>query len=69
VTFVHVSDAEDAARQAAKRRGGKPRLDAPKVSTTIRIDADVIRALRARGRGWQTRVNALLREAEASGKL
>jgi len=69
VTFTHVTDAEDAVRQAAKRRGGRPRLDTPKVSTTIRIDADVMGAFRALGRGWQTRINAVLREAVATGRL
>ena len=28
-----------------------------KVPTTIRIDADVLAALKANGKGWQTRVN------------
>ena len=32
-----------------------------KVPVSIRIDADVVEALRAMGTGWQTRVNALLR--------
>lgn len=34
----------------------------PKVSTTIRFDADVLAALKATGRGWQTRVNEAMRE-------
>ena len=53
-----VTDAEF----AALRRMGRPRKDAPKVPTTIRFDADVLAALRATGRGWQTRVNAAMRE-------
>jgi len=32
------------------------------VSTTIRLDPDVIEAFRAQGRGWQSRINAALRE-------
>ncbi len=34
-----------------------------KQSTTVRIDADVLLWLRAKGRGYQTRINAILREA------
>jgi uncharacterized protein (DUF4415 family) len=34
-----------------------------KKSLTIRIDADVLAWLKAQGRGYQTRINALLREA------
>lgn len=35
---------------------------APKVATTIRFDQDVLEALKAGGRGWQTRVNEAMRE-------
>jgi uncharacterized protein (DUF4415 family) len=35
----------------------------------LRLDPDVLAALRATGKGWQTRVNALLREAVGSGRL
>jgi len=44
--------------------GIKPRgkqLTPTKVSTTIRFDADVIEALKATGKGWQTRVNDMVR--------
>jgi len=33
----------------------------PKVHTGLRIDADVLAWFRAQGRGWQTRMNAVLR--------
>ena len=33
-----------------------------KVPTTIRFDADVLAAVKATGRGWQTRVNDAMRE-------
>ena len=36
---------------------------------SLRVDADVLAALRATGPGWQTRINALLREAVAQGRL
>jgi|APLow6443716910_1056828.scaffolds.fasta_scaffold169351_1 uncharacterized protein (DUF4415 family) len=45
---------------AARRRGpGRAPL---KVPTTIRFDADVLDALKASGKGWQTRVNETMRE-------
>lgn len=44
-----------------KRVGRPPKLAALKVSTTVRLDADVLEGLRATGRGWQTRVNSALR--------
>ena len=37
-----------------------------KESLTIRIDADVLAWFKAQGRGYQTRINATLREAVAS---
>jgi uncharacterized protein (DUF4415 family) len=42
---------------------GRPRVASPKVSTTVRLDADVLDHFRANGRGWQTRLNAALRKA------
>jgi uncharacterized protein (DUF4415 family) len=48
---------------------GRPRMACPKAPLTMRIDADVLAALRSSGQGWQTRVNALLRDAVASGKV
>jgi uncharacterized protein (DUF4415 family) len=47
------------------RRAGRPVGSVkatPKVSTTIRFDADVLAALKATGRGWQTRANDALRD-------
>lgn len=45
---------------AMRQRGPK---DKPlKVPTTIRFDADVLAALKASGKGWQTRVNAAVKD-------
>ena len=47
----------------AERRGARGPQKAPlKVPTTIRFDADVLVALKATGKGWQTRVNAVMRQ-------
>jgi len=43
---------------------GRPRLDNPKISTTIRLDPDVLNAFKADGPGWQSRINAALRKAK-----
>jgi len=68
--FRHVSDAEHAARMAElRKKPGRPPLPSPKKLTAIRLDEDVITHLRASGRGWQTRINQILREAVESGRI
>ncbi len=47
----------------ARVQPGRPRAAAPKVSTTIRLDPDVIARFKAGGPGWQSRINAALRKA------
>lgn len=34
-----------------------------KTSTTVRVDSDVLTWLKSQGKGYQTRINAILREA------
>ena len=46
---------------------GRPKAEAPKISTTIRLDADVLEAFRATGQGWQSRINEALRLAVKKG--
>ena len=46
----------------ATARVGRPRADSPKVFTGIRLDADVVETFKATGKGWQTRMNAALRD-------
>ncbi len=57
------------AQLKAMRPMGRPRLESPKASLSMRVDADVLEALRASGAGWQTRVNSLLRNAVARGRV
>lgn len=57
------------AQLKAMRPMGRPRLANPKAAVTMRLDADLLEALRSNGQGWQTRVNALLRDAVAHGKI
>ncbi len=46
-----------------KVQRGRPLAAAPKVSTTIRLDPEVIAHFKADGPGWQSRINAALRKA------
>ena len=39
---------------------GRPKSEATKEHVTLRLDAKVLTFFRARGRGWQTRINAAL---------
>ena len=55
------SDAWREKMEAAPVQRGRPRSAQTKVSTTIRLDADVLAHFRSGGPGWQTRVNEALR--------
>ncbi len=48
---------------AAKVQRGRPKSEAPKISTTLRLDPDVLDRFKADGKGWQGRINAALRKA------
>ena len=50
-------------------RRGRPAVDDPKKPLTTRLDADVLAAIKATGKGWQTRLNEVLREDVAQGKF
>ena len=45
---------------AYERSRGRPTKTAKKVPVTLRLDPEVVIALRASGPGWQTRTNDLL---------
>ena len=51
------------------RRVGRPRVVVKRPMLSMRTDPDVLEKLRASGPGWQTRVNALLREAVLHGRV
>ncbi|MBM3547543.1 MAG: BrnA antitoxin family protein [Alphaproteobacteria bacterium] len=44
-------------------RRGRPKSEAPKRATSIRLDPDVLEHYRAGGPGWQSRINETLRKA------
>jgi uncharacterized protein (DUF4415 family) len=47
---------------ASIMRRGRPPAETPNVSTTIRLDAEILEQFRTGGPGWQSRINAPLRE-------
>jgi uncharacterized protein (DUF4415 family) len=49
------------------RRRGRPKLASPKEQISVRLDSDVLAALRASGPGWQARLNQVLRKALGVG--
>jgi uncharacterized protein (DUF4415 family) len=61
----------DAAFMAGMKpsRRGRPKLEAPKIEVKIRLDAKTVEHLRSSGRGWQTRVNALLADLVTTGQI
>lgn len=52
---------------AVVRRGRGPQKTPTKVSTTIRLDSDVLAYFRARGRRYQTQINEELRKVVKRG--
>lgn len=42
---------------------GRPRSKSPKQAVSLRLDPDVVAHFRRSGRGWQSRINAVLRKA------
>ncbi len=51
-----------AAEQLLHRNRGRPRKEDRKINQTLRIDPDVLEAYRQKRKGWQTRINEVLRE-------
>lgn len=49
-------------RQLRPVKAGRPPSDNPKERITIRLSPDVVKAFRATGSGWQTRMDAALKE-------
>lgn len=46
-----------------KNAVGNPYYKPTKTSTTVRVDSDVLVWLKSQGKGYQTRINAILRQA------
>jgi uncharacterized protein (DUF4415 family) len=53
----------------AWKKMGRPKVERPKVHIGFRLAADVVDAVRATGKGYNARVERVLRDALAQGKL
>jgi uncharacterized protein (DUF4415 family)/uncharacterized DUF497 family protein len=53
---------EKSTQELMRRSRGRPPKADKKVNQTLRLDADVVEAYRQQGRGWQARINEILRE-------
>ena|SRR5258708_4914856 len=51
------------------KKMGRPPVAMPKVHIGFRLAADIVNAIRATGRGYNARVEKVLRNALAKGKL
>ena len=55
-------------QQANIKRGrGRPAVAVKRPTLNMRVDPDVLEAFKATGQGWQTRINAALRDAVSRG--
>ncbi len=55
-------------KEATIRRGpGRPALAVKRPTLNMRVDAEILAAFKATGPGWQTRINALLKDAVRRG--
>jgi uncharacterized protein (DUF4415 family) len=51
------------------KRRGRPPAEQPKIHVGFRLAADVVAGIKATGRGYNARVEKVLRDALAQGKL
>jgi uncharacterized protein (DUF4415 family) len=57
-----------AANALLRRHRGRPTKADKKVNQTLRIDPDVLEAYRQQGKGWQARINQVLRDNMPTGQ-
>ena len=60
IDFSDIAPLDDAFWKNAVRN---PFYKPVKTSTTVRVDSDVLAWLKGQGKGYQTRINAILRDA------
>lgn len=53
---------EEAQEAIKKVKRGRPQGTGQKKSTTVRFDNDILDAFKSTGKGWQSRMNAALRD-------
>ena len=50
--------------ESIRRSRGRPPVAQPKQQVSLRLDPDVIEKFRATGKGWQARINEVLKAAK-----
>lgn len=50
--------------ESIRRSRGRPPVEAPRQQISIRLDPDVIAKFKATGKGWQGRINDVLKAAK-----
>jgi uncharacterized protein (DUF4415 family) len=50
--------------ESIKRARGRPPVASPRRQISIRLDPDVIEKFKATGKGWQNRINEVLKQAK-----
>ena len=68
--FRKMRPARDAVPEVVERHKGTrgPQNAPTKVSTTIRLDPAVVAFFKSKGRGWQSRINEVLKAVVESAK-
>lgn len=50
--------------ESIRRSRGRPKVAAPKQQISLRLDPEVIEKFKATGKGWQARINDVLKAAK-----
>ena len=50
--------------ESIKRARGRPPVAKPRRQISIRLDPDVVEKFKATGKGWQNRINEILKQAK-----
>lgn len=61
--YPHLPQEAAQAVENTRKRQGRPPVEQPKQAISVRLDADVLAWLKSEGNGYQSRINAILREA------
>ncbi|MEK7660606.1 MAG: BrnA antitoxin family protein [Pseudomonadota bacterium] len=70
IKFMRVKDVfPELAEYSRQRKAGRPPVEAPKKSKTFKLSQDVIEAIVQSGKGYNARVEKVLRESLAAGKI
>jgi len=51
-------------KESIRRSRGRPAVANPRRQISIRLDPEVIEKFKATGKGWQSRINEVLRQAK-----